>query len=271
MITVGSTVEICCDVPYKEYGLKIGDVGVVTYVASTGKYAINFDGKQNPHADANNPKYGSPGYFWIPKKCVRLYNNFKQGDRVKIISQCSKYEGRYATVAYTKNDKVSLYVDNSIYQPGGGVVQLLTSSVSLVMNNESEGNKMSKLTGFKKVAVIELSGKDYFFALYEENVFAGTQVIVSCPMSSKFYTVKEVITVEEMRERFKDDITAEVISSVDTSMYDTRVENRKKAAELRREMDKKIAEMDEMNKYALYAERNSELAQMLAAYNSLVL
>lgn len=270
MITVGSTVEICCNVPYKEYGLNIGDVGVVTYVASTGKYAVNFDGKYNPHPDANNPKYGSPGYFWIPKRCVRLYNNFKQGDRVKIISPCSKYAGRYATVAYIKNDKVSLYVDNSIYQPGSGVVQLLTSSVSLVSSNESEVNKMNKLTGFKKLAVIELGGKDYFFALYDDDIITGNKVLVSGSMSAKFYTVKDVVTIEQMKERFNGDITAEVISKVDTSKYDTRLTNRLKAAELRREMDKKIAEMDEMNKYVLYAEKNPELAQMLADYRNLI-
>lgn len=266
-ITVGSTVEICRDVPYKEYGLNIGDVGVVTYVASTGKYAINFDGKQNPHADATNPKYGSPGYFWIPKTCVKSYN-FKQGDRVKIISTVSKFYGRCATVAYIKNDKVSLYVDDSIYQPGGGVVQLLTSSVSLVYK-EREETTMSKLTGFNNVAVIELNGKDYYFALYDDDIVANTQVLVSGAMTAKFYTVKEVIPTEEMKRRYDGDITAEVISKVDTSMYDIRVANRIKAAELRREMDKKIAEMDEMNKYALYAEKSPELAEMLKTYRSL--
>ena len=61
-----------------------------------------------------------------------------------------------------------------------------------------------------------------------------------------------------------------MISKVDTSAYDQRVKNRIKAAELRKDMDKKIAEMDEMNKYTMYAEKNPELAKMLAGYNSLV-
>ena len=45
---------------------------------------------------------------------------------------------------------------------------------------------------------------------------------------------------------------------------------RKKAEELRKEMDKKIAEMDVMNKYTMYAERNPELAKMLETYRELV-
>ena len=35
-------------------------------------------------------------------------------------------------------------------------------------------------------------------------------------------------------------------------------------------MDQKIAEMDEMNKYVVYAERNQELADMLAEYRELI-
>ena len=71
-------------------------------------------------------------------------------------------------------------------------------------------------------------------------------------------------------EKYSNDITAEVMCKVDLSLYETRVENRKKAEELRKKMDQKIAEMDEMNKYVVYAEKNPELAKMLEEYRELV-
>ena len=124
-----------------------------------------------------------------------------------------------------------------------------------------------KLTGFNKVAVIEMGCTDYHFALYDD-IQAGDDVLVTNNVN--LLKVKEVITREEARERYSKDITAEVKCKVDLSAYETRVENRKKAEKLRKEMDKKIAEMDEMNKYVLYAEKNHELAKMLEEYRELV-
>lgn len=125
-----------------------------------------------------------------------------------------------------------------------------------------------KLTGYNKVAVIEMGNTDYHFALYDCNVKAGDSVLVTG--NSNILKVKEVITKDEAKERYSNNITAEVMCKVDLSLYERRVENRKKAEKLRKEMDKKIAEMDEMNKYVLYAEKNDELAKMLAEYRELV-
>lgn len=125
-----------------------------------------------------------------------------------------------------------------------------------------------KLTGFNKVAVIEMGCTDYHFALYDDDIQAGDDVLVTNNVN--LLKVKEVITREEARERYSKDIIAEVKCKVDLSAYETRVENRKKAEKLRKEMDKKIAEMDEMNKYVLYAEKNPELAKMLEEYRELV-
>lgn len=212
MIKIGTTVEISREPPYKEYGVYVGDIGVVTYVAKTGKYSVKIDGKKNPHYDEDRI-YGEHGDFWIPKNCVKEYNG---------------------------------------------------------LNKEREEKEMNKLTGYNKVAVIEISGKEYFHALYDEDINVGDQVLVSGSMDKKFFEVKEIILSGELKERYSKDITSEVISKVDTSAYDKRVKNRIKAAELRKEMDKKIAEMDELNKYTMYAERNPELAKMLAEYNTLV-
>lgn len=275
MIQVGTTVEISREPPYPEYGIHIGDIGVVTYIAKTGKYSVRIDGKKNPHHDADR-KYGENGDFWIPRECLKEYK-FKQGDRVKIVSKTSKYKGCLATIGATHigvNNYIGLYVDGyeHFYRPAESeydcnkYLKLAQTSIQLI-KQESEERKM-KLTGYNKVAVIKMSGVNYYFALYDDTIEVGDSVLVS-GACEKVIVVDEILTLEEAKSRFNNTITAEVKCKVDLSAYNQRVENRIKAAELLKEMDKKIKEMDEMNKYAVYAERNPELAKMLEEYNSL--
>ena len=61
----------------------------------------------------------------------------------------------------------------------------------------------------------------------------------------------------------------EVICRVDTSAYDQRVENRKKAEKLKKDMDAVIKQMDVTKKYEMYAAENPELAALLDQYKEL--
>jgi len=277
MLEVGSAIEMTRDAPYKEYGVVAGDIGIINYIASTGKYSINIFGKKNPHKD-NDRIYGNHGDFWIPKNYVKEYR-FKPGDRVEIISPTSKYKGYYATVYCECHGKghcsqsVKLFIDGTKYQPSAFHNQYLTlakTSVKLININNQKGDNNMKLTGFNKVAVIEYNNTlDLHYALYDEDIKVGDDVLVTGKLSSQIRQIKDIITLDEAKKRYEDDIIAEVKCKVDLSAYDQRVKNRIKAAELRKEMDKKIAEMDEMNKYTVYAERNPELAEMLKQYQAL--
>lgn len=135
-------------------------------------------------------------------------------------------------------------------------------------------NNMGKLTGYKKVAVITqgiYGGKDYYFAIYDDgfDYHTGDKVVVSGDKEIK--TISEVITVEEAAERYSKNITAEVICPVDTKAYDARVAKRNEAEELKKKMDKIIKDMDEINKYQMYADANPELKEMLDKYKELMM
>jgi hypothetical protein len=267
----GTTVKFIKKPNNKEYDIAVGDIGVITYVASSGKYSIHIDGKQNPHEDAYKPHrlYGEDGDFWIPFECVKAYK-FKKNDRVQILSSTSKYRGQYGTVAYDANHcYVKVHIDG---RDNESPIEYSQTSLKLIKNDtyESEEFKMAKLTGFKRVAVIEMSGTNYYYALFDEDINVKDTVLVTGSASNKILSIKEILTTEEAKEKCEKDITAEVMCKVDLSTYNKRVENRKKAEELRKEMDKKIAEMDVMNKYTMYAERNPELAKMLETYRELV-
>ena len=82
-------------------------------------------------------------------------------------------------------------------------------------------------------------------------------------------TIKEILTVPEAEVKYNKNITAEIICRVDTSAYDQRVENRKKAEKLKKDMDAVIKQMDVTKKYEMYAAENPELAALLDQYKEL--
>lgn len=74
---VGDYVKVVKKLPYKDkMDVDIGDIGVVNYVASTGKYSVHIDGKENPHdKDAKSRAYGKLYDFWIPFECCEVVDN----------------------------------------------------------------------------------------------------------------------------------------------------------------------------------------------------
>lgn len=273
-LEVGTVIQMTRDAPYKEYGVYKGDIGIINYVASTGKYSVHIYGKSDPHKDAygENRLYGEQGDFWIPFDYVNRYY-YKEGDRVEIISGTSKHKGCYATIRNYDGVWVRLYVDNTDYQPcknGKDKYLLLApTSVRFINANNKEGESKMKLSGFKKVAVVEISGKDYYYALYDENIKAEDKVLVTGRLVADILIVKNVLTVDEAKEICSVNICEEVKCKVDLSAYNKRVEDRKEAEKLRKKMDEEIKKMDELNKYEMYADRNPALREMLEQLKSL--
>lgn len=143
-----------------------------------------------------------------------------------------------------------------------------------IIKSEEENEQMAKLTGYYAVAVIEevtcCCKKDYYYAVFDDgNTYkAGDQVLVS-GCNKDVLTIKEILTVPEAKEKGRKDITAEIICRVDTSAYYQRVENRKKAEKLKKDMDAVIKQMDVTKKYEMYATENPELAALLDQYKEL--
>lgn len=139
---------------------------------------------------------------------------------------------------------------------------------------KEENEQMAKLTGYYAVAVIEegtgYCKKDYYYAVFDDgNTYkAGDQVLVS-GCNKDVLTIKEILTVPEAEVKCNKNITAEIICRVDTSAYDQRVENRKKAEKLKKDMDAVIKQMDVTKKYEMYAADNPELAALLDQYKEL--
>lgn len=207
--------------------------------------------------------------------------SLKAGDKVLIISKRSKYRGCEAIIARTflYRNQVGVYPIGyeDIYHPAKSkskydhYLTLVYDSVQKISDKEGE-NIMAKLTGYKMVAAIKQGCCIYYYAIYDDGrtYLPGDKVIVSGAANGTVHTISEIITPEEASDRMGNkNITAEVIAYIDTSAYDDRVERRKEADNLKKKMDKLIKEMDENNKYEMYAERNPELKEMLETYKKL--
>lgn len=155
----------------------------------------------------------------------------------------------------------------------GTIVENITADfIDFLSEGDVLNMKKEKLTGYKKVAVIQTDGcgYNYNFAIYDDGVdyCPGDKVMVSG--NDRIQIIKEVITPEEAKERFGGDITAEVIGRINTAAYDKRVEKRKEAKRIKEEMDKKVKEMDELLKYEMYAKQSPEFLALLDQYKELV-
>lgn len=189
----------------------------------------------------------------------------KVGDKV-----ASRYSNRYGTVINTWIDLCNFKLKAEIIAQDGLSYYFYEDELILIGKKENE--QMAKLTGYKQVAAIKQNYGTYYYAIYDDGrkYCPGDKVIVSGAASGTVHTISEVIDAEEAVNRMGNkNITAEVIAYVDTSAYEERVAKRKEAEELKKKMDQVIKQMEENNKYEMYAEKNPELKEMLNAYKRL--
>ena len=183
----------------------------------------------------------------------------------------TKYWGRTGTiVAVTFN---TFAFENVIYQidfEEDGYLNVTHNYFNFI-DEEKENENMAALTGYAAVAVIEQGcyNKEYYYAIYADgyNYKVGDKVLVS--NNNDIWTIKRLLTVQQAAEEHKAAITAEVVTHVDNSAYLERIEQRKEAAAIKKDMDKIIKQMDEQMKYDIYAEENPELKKMLERYREL--
>ena len=155
-------------------------------------------------------------------------------------------------------------------------VENINKTICVKENNLiKKGDKFmaSKLKGYKQVAKIKMGGCSYYYAIFDDGrkYQIGDKVIVSGVARNEVHTIHDIITPEEAAQIMGNkNITAEVIGYVDTTAYDERVSKRKQAESLKKKMDNMIKEIDETNKYEMYAERNPELKDLLDSYKSLI-
>lgn len=198
---------------------------------------------------------------------------FKKGDKVQVVSECQSY-GRFGTVVRCFTDGL-IYNHNYVEVRLDDGISRNYNELSLVLVNEQ--NNINKgdnnmLIGNYWVAIVNFvhgtnTTKGYAFALFDTNVTVDDLVLCD---TSCGYSVAKVVEIIPKSEYEGVNVTKEIVCKVDFTNFETRKENRAKAAKLKVDMDKKIKEMQELAVFEMMAEKNPELKEMLEAYKELM-
>lgn len=128
---------------------------------------------------------------------------------------------------------------------------------------------MEKMSNYQNVAVVHfLSSRTdfetYEYANYEPNLTAGDLVVV---MSA--HHGMGLAEVVEIKDRTDTDLYREIVSRVDTCKFEARVTQRKKVTELKRQMQERAKQMQDIFLYQTLAKEDPEMAKMLQEFMAL--
>ena len=207
--------------------------------------------------------------------------NFGIGARVKVIRQ-RKYPSEklldlIGTVRTDYSNQVSVVFD-TITNTRSAYGAFYFKPVDLVevdefdneIKEEKNMSRMSKITNYLNTAMVELSdnrGKNGTFKF--ANFEADLQEDDICVVMTEFEVLRvgrvvEIIPHDELTEHFR-----EVVAKVYTDAYDTRVELRAKAAELKAKMEARAKQLQDIALYQMLAKDDPDMADLLNEYQGL--
>ena len=134
-------------------------------------------------------------------------------------------------------------------------------------NNKMEEKTMHKITNYLNVVKIQdiNGGRAYSekFANFDPNLQAGDLcVIMLCDRTC-------LAKVDSISESTGEELYNEVISKVDTTDYDARVEAREKAAELKSKMEARAKQLQDIALYQMLAKDDPDMAALLQEYQDI--
>lgn len=125
------------------------------------------------------------------------------------------------------------------------------------------------LSGYYKVAETKQGYGTYYYAIFDDgNTYEKGDKILVSGVNKEVLEITDILTPDETKRRSSKAITAEVIGKVvvDTSAYEARVEKRKVAEKLKKELNQKMKQLDEIQKYEYFAKIDPEFAKLVDEY-----
>lgn len=209
---------------------------------------------------------------------------FNLGDKVRITS-CAEYDGKF----YQMNGLVVRVLFGSEDYQIGVCFENITNSRSQygcfwfpakhLSKNTSynpcrkpdfKSNKeVSLMPGYKPVLISFLNGtnknRTYTYACYDEVKKDDLVAVMTGHHGKTLACVVDPDPTDPEPVQYG----REVIAVIDTSAYDARQANARKAAELRAQMDKRVRELQQVNLYEMMAARDPEMKAMLDEFKTL--
>lgn len=206
--------------------------------------------------------------------------NLQEGDRVKVTSGCDTYNcvGTVIDIVFKAWTNQYYYarvkLDNGKFRTYSQASLAHIGHVEISENyknkNKTKENNNMAVKGNFHVAVVKFvqgynMNKEYGFALFDENIEVGDYVLCD---SSNGYGVAKVVSIKTKIE-YGSDVTKEIICKCDFTSFNHRREMREQRRVLKAQMDKLVADNQELILYQALAEKSTEMAQLFAQYKSL--
>ena len=141
-----------------------------------------------------------------------------------------------------------------------------------VKNIKFENEEREESPMFKNYIKVEVSFLDnpnpnttYLYACFDPDITAGDIVVVNTGHHG-FALAKVVLIADEGEVQFN----REVVCRVDFSKFNARKEAVRRAVELKRDMDKRLREAQELALYEMLAEKDPTLKTMLEEYKAIM-
>jgi hypothetical protein len=198
---------------------------------------------------------------------------FNRGDRVIVINHDLQSYGEIGVVSQPYCS--STYVSFKNWRNTGENKTLYLNNVNLKKYDINEhvngGNKTMAVNGNYRIATVKFlqgmnTSKEYAFALFDNDVYPNDFVLCD---TTNGYSVARVNGIVHKNEWEGVTVTKEIICKVDFSEFEARKELRKQKETLKKQMDKMVADNQELILYQAIAEKNPEMAEMLKAYKAL--
>ncbi|MBR5604249.1 MAG: hypothetical protein IKW51_08620 [Bacteroidales bacterium] len=194
---------------------------------------------------------------------------FKKGDSVEVINKRLQSFGLIGTITCSHHNANSSFVSFDNWN-GKGEKELLIKNENLKL----KGDKSMAVKGNYRIAMVKYiqgynASKEYAFALFNTNnddVVIGDYVLCD---TSQGYNVAKVTKIVSQSEYSGCTVTKEIICKVDFTEFEKRKELRKEKEALKKQMDKMVKDNQELFLYQALADKNPEMAEMLAKYREL--
>lgn len=198
---------------------------------------------------------------------------FKVGDQVIVTNESLQSYGLIGCITWGDNYCTSCLVRFEDWH-GKGVKELYIGSKNIskdLNKNLNKRNGIMSVKGNYDVAMVKFvqgtnTAKEYAFALFDK--CACVNDLVLCDTANG-YGVAKVVSIVPQSECNGVAVTKEIICKVDFTDFEKRKELRKQKENLKKQMDKLVADNQELILYQAIAEKNPAMAEMLAAYKAL--
>ena len=142
--------------------------------------------------------------------------------------------------------------------------------------NKGEEN-MNKIIGNYRVAKVRfLEGSNthntYNYALFDDEIQQYDNCVVkSANHGLGIAIIEEIIdNVDNISVTDNNGNIREIVCKIDMSAFHKRIDDRRRALQLKKEMDKKVKELQGLALYKIMAENSPELKAMLSEYEELI-